>query len=104
MTAASWSLLDLPQGIADVLFGGDLFLGKIFTCIWFLMIFLIPTLIFTRNLMIHLGVMIILSVFFTASGWMPVYVFILLILAVASIYAGMFRRIASPFSVEGGAE
>ena len=85
------SLTDLPTKLAEQL-DISLFAGQILASGIMLMLFLLPTLVMTKNQLAPLFAGLVALGITIALGWLPVYLFAILTLLIALMFANKISR------------
>lgn len=85
------NLAELPSQLAARL-TIPLFAAQILTTAIFLAIFLFPTLLLTRNLMVHLVMGIVVLGFCIAMTWLPWWLLFVLCMLIALLFSGSVRN------------
>lgn len=88
------NLSDFPQKLADAL-SIPLFAGQLLATGIILALFLLPTLLLTKNVMAHLMMGFISLAVCLALGWIPYWLFILIAVGEALFFAGAVRDMIS---------
>jgi hypothetical protein len=90
VNATGINIINLPNDVNDALFGGDagyLEASRILLCLVCMMIVMMP-MIMAKQKMQSTAVVAVLAVSaLTIIGWMPAYVFMILILVMAALLA-----------------
>lgn len=86
----SLDLAGFPQALANA-FGTTLLGGQLIASAILLLIGLLPTLVLTKNIFAHTMVGVVLLALSVALGWLPAWIFIILMLLIAALVASMFR-------------
>jgi len=89
----SVNLEDFPQNLANQLgIGDNLFAGQLLAMAIFLLLFLAPVLILTRNKLIHLIMAFTVISFGIAMTWFPLWSFAIICLYIAFAFGGKLIR------------
>jgi hypothetical protein len=84
------NLLDIPQHLANAL-GIPLYAGKLLASLCVTFIFMLPVMIFSRNLFALLFTGLLALGLCIGIGWLEVWYLLIIILIVASLWSGKVR-------------
>ena len=90
-----WDLEGVPQGIADLMFGGSLFMAQIVLTLFVSMLFVLPAMLarMKPDIVVMMAFFAVLAS--TAVGWLDPAFMMVFLAFMGLMYAGVIRKVVS---------
>ena len=94
-TLSIWDLEGVPQGIANLMFGGNLFMAQVILTLFVAMLFVLPAMLahMKPDIVVMMAFFAVLAS--TAIGWLDPAFMMVFLAFMGLMYAGVIRKVVS---------